>query len=409
MTHRAPDDAAQHVAPLLVGRHDAVGDEERHRATVLGEDAQRHVAGGTRERAVGDTGDRFGGGDERTEHVDVPHRRRVLEHRQVALEPGAGVDARRRQRHQLAVGLGVVLHEHEVPDLDVAVLVRRPDRWRDRARVPGPRRSRSWGRTGRCRPCARSCRRPGAGSAPAAGPTCSCQIFSASSSVVWTVTQSRSGSSAEDLGVELPRPLDGVFLEVVAEAEVAEHLEEREVAVGAADVVEVVVLASGAHALLDRGGAPVRRRLVTDEVGLERDHPRVREQQGVVVRDQARRRHRGVAALREEVEKGGAQLVGGAYGRVRTDTGQIVPATCDALSGCSRAGVPAHDWAWVGGAPVVRCPPDTAPSLDRAPARLLPRRGSSSWVSVDGAYRPALIARRAHRLVSLLRSSLLDL
>ena len=43
VTHRAPDDAAQHVAALLVRRHDAVGDEERHRATVLGEDAQRHV------------------------------------------------------------------------------------------------------------------------------------------------------------------------------------------------------------------------------------------------------------------------------------------------------------------------------------------------------------------------------
>ena len=52
----------------------------------------------------------------------------ALEHREVALEPGAGVDARRRERDQLAVGLGVELHEHEVPDLDVAVLVA----------VPGP-------------------------------------------------------------------------------------------------------------------------------------------------------------------------------------------------------------------------------------------------------------------------------
>ena len=39
----AADDAAQHVAALLVRRHDAVGDQERHRAGVLGEDAQRHV------------------------------------------------------------------------------------------------------------------------------------------------------------------------------------------------------------------------------------------------------------------------------------------------------------------------------------------------------------------------------
>ena len=44
VAHRAPDDAAQHVAALLVARHDAVGDEEGHRAGVLGQDAQRHVA-----------------------------------------------------------------------------------------------------------------------------------------------------------------------------------------------------------------------------------------------------------------------------------------------------------------------------------------------------------------------------
>ena len=35
------------------------------------------------------------------------------------------------------------------------------------------------------------------------------------------------GVEAEHLGDELPRPRDGVGLEVVAEAEVAEHLEER--------------------------------------------------------------------------------------------------------------------------------------------------------------------------------------
>ena len=58
------------------------------------------------------------------------------------------------------------------------------------------------------------------------------------------------GVELQHLGVELPRPRDRLGLEVVAEAEVAEHLEEREVAVGAADVVEVVVLAAGADALL---------------------------------------------------------------------------------------------------------------------------------------------------------------
>jgi hypothetical protein len=56
----------------------------------------------------------------------------------------------------------------------------------------------------------------------------------------------------------------GVALEVLAEAEVAEHLEERVVARGVAHVLEVVVLAAGAHAALrghGRGiGTASRRR-----------------------------------------------------------------------------------------------------------------------------------------------------
>jgi hypothetical protein len=68
--------------------------------------------------------------------------------------------------------------------------------------------------------------------------------------------------------------LDRTFLEVVAEGEVARHLEERVVAGGLADLVDV----AGAHALLHAGRALVRRRLLTEEVRLELHHPRVDEQ-----------------------------------------------------------------------------------------------------------------------------------
>jgi hypothetical protein len=61
-------------------------------------------------------------------------------------------------------------------------------------------------------------------------------------------------------GQQLPGVLDRVALEVVAEAEIAQHLEEGVVARGVADVLEVVVLAAGAHAALHRGGALVRTR-----------------------------------------------------------------------------------------------------------------------------------------------------
>ena len=53
-----------------------------------------------------------------------------------------------------------------------------------------------------------------------------------------------------DPGQEVPREGDRLLLEVVAEGEIAQHLEERVMAGRVADVFEVVVLAAGAHAAL---------------------------------------------------------------------------------------------------------------------------------------------------------------
>ena len=88
-------------------------------------------------------------------------------------------------------------------------------------------------------------------------------------------------------GHQLPGVGDGVLLEVVAEAEIAQHLEERVVAIGEADVLQVVVLAAGAHALLRRGGALVVALLDAEEDVLELVHAGVGEQQrGIVGRDE---------------------------------------------------------------------------------------------------------------------------
>ena len=81
----------------------------------------------------------------------------------------------------------------------------------------------------------------------------------------------------EYAGDEVPSPGDGIFLEVVAEAEVAEHLEERLVPAGVADVLQVVVLAAGAHATLATGRPNVVRRLATGQRILELHHPGVGE------------------------------------------------------------------------------------------------------------------------------------
>ena len=109
-----------------------------------------------------------------------------------------------------------------------------------------------------------------------------------------TVTQMSSALEAEALDRQLPGELDRALLEVVADREVAEHLEERQVARGRADVLDV----GGAEALLARRQARRGRLLEAEEVGLERVHPGGREQHRRVERGGHQRRRRAGAGGR---------------------------------------------------------------------------------------------------------------
>ena len=106
------------------------------------------------------------------------------------------------------------------------------------------------------------------------------------------------------LGDQVPGELDGFGFEVIAEGEVAQHLEEGVMAAGVADVFQVVMLAAGADAFLRGGGARVVALFQAKEDVLELVHAGVGEQQRRVVRgDQRRAAHDAVAAGGEEVEK----------------------------------------------------------------------------------------------------------
>ena len=113
----------------------------------------------------------------------------------------------------------------------------------------------------------------------------------------------------ENAGDELPRPVDGVFLEVAAEAEVAEHLEQRLVARGIADVLKIVVLATGPHAQLAGRRAVESRALAPRQRVLELHHAGVGEQQRrIVAWNQAAGLDDLVATSRKEVEVSGSNL-----------------------------------------------------------------------------------------------------
>jgi len=84
-------------------------------------------------------------------------------------------------------------------------------------------------------------------------------------------------------GQKLPSPRNDLFLEVVLEGEVAQHLEEGAVAGGDADALDI----RGADALLAGGHAVTGRLLLSEEPLLHGSHAAVDQQQaGVVLRDE---------------------------------------------------------------------------------------------------------------------------
>ena len=128
---------------------------------------------------------------------------------------------------------------------------------------------------------------------------------------------------------QVPGELDRALLEVVAEREVAEHLEEGVVARRVADIVEVVVLAARAHAFLRRDGARIGALFQAGEDVLELHHPGIGEHQGrVVARDERRRGHDLVAVLGKIVEEARPDIVDAAHdapppAATRLNTGQV--------------------------------------------------------------------------------------
>jgi hypothetical protein len=88
---------------------------------------------------------------------------------------------------------------------------------------------------------------------------------------------------AIDIDEQFPGVADRIQLEVIAEGEIAEHFEKSMVTRRVADIFEVVVLATGANALLGRRRPLVGTLVETEKDILELVHAGVGEQQRRVV------------------------------------------------------------------------------------------------------------------------------
>ncbi len=318
MAGRAAEEPAEYVAAALVRGQHAVRDQEGDRPCVIADDAHRDVV--VRGAAVRLLREALDARDDAAEHVDVVVRRDVLHDGREPLEAHPGVDVLRRKVGELPALVAVVLDEDEVPDLDVARAPRVHAADVRGVVPPVARRGPAVDVDLGARPArARVAHLPevlGVEPEDAVAPDVGDLAPELLRLVVGRVHR-RPEPILRQLPhpcEKLPGPRDRLPLVVVAERPVPEHLEEGVVVGVAAHLLEIVVLAADAEALLRIHGAAVRARVLPEEHLLELHHARVDEQQArVVLGNQRGARHDGVPALPEEVEEAVADLVAGHY------------------------------------------------------------------------------------------------
>ena len=311
--HGPAHDPPQHITPSVFGRQHAVGNQERGAAQMVGDNP---VAG--LERTIGRLPGRVGtGDDERPERVRVVVVVLPLQDGCEPLEAQAGVDRRPRQRRPRPRRVLIVLHEHEIPDLDepVAILLG-TTRWAARDRRPviiENLRARA--------------ARPGIAHAPEIIRSADADDplvgqagdFPPQLSRVVVIGidghQQLVRGQTKITGQQRPSVLDGDGLEVVAEAEIAEHLEKSMVPGGIANIVEVVVLAARPHTLLRGRRSRIRTAFLPRKHVLKLNHATIRKQQrGVVAGNQRTTGDDRVAIAPKIIEKGCADVITGGHG-----------------------------------------------------------------------------------------------
>src|SRR5579885_2595341 len=277
VAQRAADDAAEHVAASLVGGHDPPGNQKRAGAYVIRDDLHGISVGHL-------PGQLLHSGDQMPEQIDVVVAVHPLHDGGQPLQPHARVHRGMRDRNEPAVGAAIILGENQVPDLDGAVAVHAAARLTAGNALPvivenlGARPAGTGVAHG-----------PEIVLVPAARetPRIDLQVLEPDVRRLVVILVHRDpetrGRNVQHFRQEFPGVGDGLALEIIAEAEVAQHLEEGVVPGRVADILQVVVLAARAHAALRGGHARVRRRLAAEKHVLELHHAGVGEEQRRIV------------------------------------------------------------------------------------------------------------------------------
>ena len=295
--HREAEQPADDVALLLGPGTDVLVDAEGQGPAVVGHPADPDAVGmlAVVFHAQG-LGHR---GDDRPEVVGLEHGGDPLEARRRPLQAHAGVDVLLGQRDQLARPGAVELGEDQVPDLDFL----------GPGAVVEDLRARSADAIGSV------CRSPGrpevvvlAHPCDPVGGDLDLVVPDVERLVVVEINRDRQaiGGDLQGAPQELPGPVDRLALEVIAEAEVPQHLEESLVERGLTDVLDI----PGAQAFLAGRRAREAGLAQPHELPLELVHAGRREQHGGIVRHQHVAGTPNAALGDEEIQERFTQLVG---------------------------------------------------------------------------------------------------
>ncbi len=277
IAHRPAQDPAQHISAPLVTGHRSVGDRERERSGVVGDHPHGDVLLACERGLVVHAGNIGDGRKQRRENIAVVIGTFALQHGRDPLEAHAGIDVLFRQRFQGAVLLPVVLDKHEVPQFDNPVIPSVDEFF------PG----KIFGEIDMDF---------GARPAGAGLPHLPEVVFLAELHNVNGVDIGLALPDIEaflvivvnggvqpllrklpDLREQFPCPDNRLFLVVVAERPVAEHLEKGVVVGVAAHILEIVMLARRTDALLRIDRPCIGARTLVEKHILELVHARIGE------------------------------------------------------------------------------------------------------------------------------------
>mmetsp|Transcript_26999 Transcript_26999/g.46257 ORF Transcript_26999/g.46257 Transcript_26999/m.46257 type:complete len:567 (+) Transcript_26999:1285-2985(+) len=266
VAHRAAQDTAQNIAAAFVTGHGTVGDGEGQGADVVSDHSVGHVDQsdilGTKLAFVGAAvGDLSDGLEDRGEDVGVIVGLVALQNRGEALETHAGVDVLVGKLLQGTIGFAVELDEHVIPDLNHIghVGVDQVSSVAVADAIVVDLGTRATGSGGAHLPevlLAAACD-DAVGRQEAKPDVSGLEVrLQALGGITAEVGRVKAvGVKAEVNSEALPGPSDGFLLEVITETPVTQHLEEGVMVHVLADVLKVVVLASGANALLTVHGS----------------------------------------------------------------------------------------------------------------------------------------------------------